>query len=387
MNIVEKEYCTGCGACYNICPKNAITMVENDEGFLYPTINSKCVECGLCKKICPILKNEIRDIKPYAYVAINNDNKIRQNSSSGGIFLLLAKYVVKLGGVAFGASFNDKFEVEHTFIEKEEQLNKLQGSKYVQSVIGETYKQVKDFLKQDRYVLFTGTPCQIEGLKAYLQKDYDKLYTQDIICHGVPSPKVWKKYLKLREKIDGKKASKIEFRNKDNGWKLFNIKFTYKDEEYKNNQTKDLFMQSFLRNICLRNSCYNCRFKKKERISDITLADFWGIEQIRPEFDDDNGTSLVIINSTKGQELFEQIKQYIRYDSVSLDDSIKYNPSMIESVNKPKQREKFFKNLDKIELDKLIKKYLPKDNKIKCKIKSILSKIKNTFNKVSNIQS
>ena len=232
-------------------------------------------------------------------------------------------------------------------------------------------------MKQDRFVLFTGTPCQIEGLKQYLRKDYEKLYTQDLICHGVPSPIVWEKYLEYRNKMDKEVPNKISFRNKDNGWKIFNMKFEYHNKTYKENQHKDIFMQAFLKNVSLRDSCYNCSFKKKNRVSDITLADFWGIQNILPEMDDDKGTSLVIVNSKKGNEIFENIKEKVIFQEVDFETAIKYNKSMTESVKENGKREKFFEKLDKVEFNKLVKKYTNTQSfakKILRKCKQILKK-------------
>lgn len=379
IDIKNKEQCCGCHACYNICPKNAIIMQEDEKGFRYPIIDrDKCIQCGLCEKVCPIIKNAQIQNEPIAYAAYNKDEEIRKVSSSGGIFTLLAEVILEEKGVVFGASFNKKHEVYHTYIENKNELDKLRGSKYLQSSINDTYKKAQEFLKNGRYVLFTGTPCQIEGLKSFLRKDYDKLYTQDIICHGVPSPKVWNKYIQFREKKDREEPTKISFRNKDGGWKLFNMKFEYSNFEYRKNENEDIYMQAFLRNTTLRDSCYNCSFKKKNRISDITLADFWGIENILPEMDDNKGTSLVIVNSEKGQELLNKIIEKMIYKRVDLDSALKYNPSMTNSVNKEKNREKFFENLDKIEFDKLVKKYTYKPNIIR----RIIGKIKMTIKKV-----
>lgn len=379
IEITDKTKCCGCHACYNICPKGAIKMQQDEKGFEYPVIDKeKCINCGLCEKVCPIINNKQIENEPRAYACYNKDLNIRMKSSSGGIFTLLAEEILNKGGVVFGASFNTKFEVEHIMVEKTEELEKLRGSKYTQSKIGETYKKAKEILEEGRYVLFTGTPCQIEGLKSYLRKEYDKLYTQDIICHGVPSPKVWKKYIKYREKIDNEKPKKISFRNKDNGWKLFNTKFEYKNFSYKQNQNEDKFMQAFLKNTILRDSCYNCSFKKLNRISDITLADFWGIQNIMPELDDNKGTSLVIVNSKKGQELFENIKEKIIYKNVDIQEAIKYNMSMIESAKMDKNRKKFFENLDKLDFDKLVKKYTYQPSifkKIEFKIKGVIKRI------------
>lgn len=380
IEIKEKLKCSGCHACYNICKNNAITMKEDEKGFKYPIIDrEKCVDCKLCEKVCPILNNKTIRNEPKAYACYNKDEKIRLESSSGGMFSLIAAEILKRNGVVFGASFNNEFMVEHTFIEDMEELYKFRGSKYVQSTIGNTYKKVKEKLNENRYVLFTGTPCQVEGLLTYLGKSYDKLYTQDIICHGVPSPKVWRKYLQYRNKNDGEKPVDINFRNKDNGWKLFNLKFKYKNKEYKKDQTKDKFMQSFLRNVCLRDSCYDCKFKKMNRLSDITLADFWGIQSVRPELYDNKGTSLVIINSEKGKELFESIEKEIIKEEVDINEAIIGNPSMIKSVNKDKNREKFFENLDKLEFDVLVNKYTTKPSiiarvisKFKRIVKSVL---------------
>ena len=373
IEIEDKEKCCGCHGCYNICHKNAISMQEDEKGFKYPIVDKdKCINCGLCEKVCPIINNTQKENTITAYACINKNEQIRKQSSSGGIFTLLAEEIIKRNGAVFGAIFDTDFNVVHSYTEKIDELGKYRGSKYVQSSINEAYKKAKEFLNEDRYVLFTGTPCQIEGLKAYLQKDYEKLYTQDIICHGVPSPKVWKKYLEYRKKKDSRKAENISFRNKDTGWKLFNMKFEYKDTAYKKNQTKDAYMQVFLQNLCLRDSCYNCSFKKKNRNSDITLADFWGIQNVYAEMDDNKGTSLIILNSSKGNELFEKIKQNIKYKEVNLDEALQYNISMMHSVNKNDKREKFFADLDKLEFDKLSKKYVKKTNIVK----RVASKIK-----------
>lgn len=374
MEVLEDmKKCCGCHACYNICPKRAIKMEEDEKGFKYPTIDpKKCIKCGLCKKVCPVLNNKESRNEPTAYAAYNKDEAIRKQSSSGGIFTLLAEEILDRNGVVFGASFDKEFKVCHTYIESKDELLKFRGSKYVQSSIGDTYKKAKIFLENDKYVLFTGTPCQIEGLKSFLNKDYEKLYTQDIICHGVPSPKVWEKYKEYRNKKDKNELKKVNFRNKDNGWKEYNMDFEYNRFQYKINHNNDLYMKAFLRNTILRDSCYNCQFKKKNRISDITLADFWGIEKVLPQMDDNKGTSLVIVNTEKGKELIEKIKSKIMFKQVNLEDAIKYNPSMVSSSTKDKNRDKFFQNIDNMEFDKLISKYTHHNNIVKKIIKKIL---------------
>lgn len=377
--IVNKNECCGCCACVNICPKKAIVMEENDKGFNYPVIDQiKCINCGMCKNVCPILNNKKENVKKLnAYACFNNNFDERLNSSSGGIFVLIAKEIIKRNGVVFGAAFDNSFMIRHSFVEKESDLKKIMGSKYTQSLIENSYKKVKEFLDEDRYVLFTGTPCQIEGLKSFLRKDFKKLYTQDIVCHGVPSPKVWKKYLDYQKYKYDDDISSISFRNKSNGWTSFGMNIEFNTKNYNLNHQDDLFMKMFLSNLCLRDSCYHCHFKKKYRESDITLADYWGINNIHKEMNDDYGISLVVINSNKGKELFESIKKNIVFKETNLDAAIKYNPAMINSVNISKNRNSFFENIDKVNFQKLAKKYVPTP--------SILSRMKKTVKKIKHI--
>lgn len=384
IDIKDKKNCCGCHACFNICPKKAITMACDEKGFKYPIIDKeKCIDCGLCEKVCPILNRKKEEEKKVsAYACYNKNENERINSSSGGIFILLAKEIIKRKGIVFGAQLNEEFKVVHSYAESEEGLKKFQGSKYVQSNIGETYKLVKKHLNEDRYVLFTGTPCQIEGLYSFLQKKYDKLYTQDIICHGVPSPMVWEKYKEYRKSVDNDIPQKIEFRNKDNGWKLFNMKFSYKNKNYMQNQHQDLFMQAFLKNTILRDSCYSCNFKRKYRNSDITLADFWGIEHVQPDFDDNKGISAVIINSEKGRELFNSISKKIECRNCDLEQIININSSMIKSVTKDNNSDKFFENLNKLSFEKNVEKNTYHTTLFKRGLKKIKNTIKKIFKKI-----
>lgn len=373
IKIDDKNKCCGCHGCMNICAKNAITMIVDEKGFKYPKIdNSKCINCNLCEKVCPIINKKDNINSPTAYAAYNKDEKIRLESSSGGIFSLVANYILENDGIIFGAAFNDDFQVSHIEVNNKDELYKLRTSKYVQSSINDTYKKAKEYLNKGTVVLFTGTPCQIEGLYAFLQKKYVNLYTQDIICHGVPSPKVWQKYMEYRKKQDKNDPVRINFRQKDDGWNLYALLLQYNNSAYKTNHNDDLFMQAFLKNVCLRDSCYNCAFKDKHRKSDITLADFWGINNIDETMNDDKGTSLVIINSDKGKELFNKIKDKIVSKKVDFEKSIQYNQSMYKSVDIPKTRESFFENLDNLEFDELVKKYTPRRNFVKM----ILGKVK-----------
>ncbi len=365
--IIDNSLCCGCHSCINACPKQAITMTENNMGFKYPSINQdKCIDCNMCKKVCPILNNKPeQEKKVETYACFNTNTNERLCSSSGGIFILLAKEIIKKNGVVFGAVFDNNFAVKHSFVENEKDLVKFMGSKYTQSIIGDSFKKVEEFLNNDRYVLFTGTPCQIEGLKTFLKKDYDKLYTQDIICHGVPSPRVWKKYLDFQRKKNDQIIKDVSFRNKDNGWSAYQMKLLFETKEYSKNHSDDLFMKAFLGNICLRESCYNCSFKKKHREADITLGDYWGINNIHPEMNDDKGISILSINSNKGKELFELIKGKTKYLETKIDDAIEYNSAMVKPVNCSKHQKDFEADLDNMDFQLLINKYFPKPSILK----------------------
>jgi len=363
--INQQELCNGCHACSIICPEKCITMEQDREGFLYPEIDEeKCTECGLCRHVCPINKSEGERTgeitNPEAFAVINKNEEIRINSSSGGIFSLLAERIINEGGVVFGARFNEKWEVIHDYTETLEGLEAFRGSKYAQSRIGNTFRQVKDFLTEEggRKVLFSGTPCQIGGLKSYLHKDYDNLFCVDIICYGVPSPKVWQKYIMFREGVAKCKTENIVFRHKVSGWKHYSIMFAFTNKiKYCEIHQKDLFMSGFSKKLYLRPSCYQCDFKTINRISDITIADFWGIQNVAPEMFDDKGTSLVLIQSLKGKHFFDKIKSDTNFAEVDCEKSLQFNPLALRSAIKPKNREKFMKNIDNFPFDKLIKSY------------------------------
>lgn len=346
--------CNGCHSCYNICPKNCISMQSNDEGFLYPHIDEeKCSNCGLCEKVCPLLHDDVERHHLEAYAAMSYNSDIRKSSSSGGVFNLIANYVVDNNGVVFGAAFDEKFNVKHISVFEKKEIIKLQKSKYVQSQIGDTFKQAKTYLEQGILVLFTGTPCQIGGLLNYLGKSYDNLITQDIICHGVPSPLLWQKYL---DYISDDTPICVDFRNKEYGWTKFKVLLRYLNDVNEAVYSKNQYMQMFLKNICLRASCYNCSFKTLERPSDITLADFWGVKNVMPEMFDDKGTSLVFVNSKKGQQIFDVIKKHLKYDKAPLEKALEYNASAIASVAPHCKRKKYLKHINDSDFEYLYNK-------------------------------
>lgn len=334
-----KKQCTGCRACEKLCPQNAIEMREDERGFLYPHIDyEKCIKCGICKSRCPINHVEKKH-NIEAYAAFNKDEKIRKQSSSGGVFTLFAEHVIDKKGVVFGVAFDNDFKVEHIKIEKKEDLAKLRGSKYLQSNTKNTYIEAKKVLEQGRLVYYSGTPCQIEGLYAYLGKDYENLITQDVICHGVPSPKIWESYLKYKNR----KIEKINFRSKEDcTWQNFEISFEYNDYKENMHHDEDVYMKLFLKDIILRESCYNCSFKKENRIADITLADFWGIDNVASHLNDQKGTSLLIVHSNKAEALKNAVLNKMIIEKVDFYEAIKHNPSMIKSVVKHEKSEEIF---------------------------------------------
>ena len=365
LEIKKKHNCSGCSACFNICPKGCIKMEEDSEGFCYPKIDkTNCINCGLCEKVCPIInKQKIEPTqKLRAFACINKNEEIRLKSSSGGAFSAFAEYVIENGGVVFGAGFNSCFNVCHQFCETKEDLEKLRASKYVQSKIGETFKQAKEFLNQGRLVYFSGTACQIGGLKSYLRKDYPNLITQDLICHGVPSPLVWEKYVNLKTNEGKLKLSKITFRDKSTGWQQYSFTMKFEDEncgEYKKSHFNEPYMNMFLYNKILRPSCHKCSFKGNNRIADITLADFWGgvYKKYAPHFNDKKGVSLVLIHSLKGQAIFNNLTEKLNSVEVNPKTALKANPMVKKSTIKSPSRYFAMKALNKLPFEKFVKRY------------------------------
>ena len=343
LEIKDKKACCGCQACYEACPAKCISMVADEEGFLYPKVNrADCIDCQLCEKVCPELNHAPKPSdEPLAcFAAISNDTEIRLKSSSGGVFTQLAQAILNKGGAVFGARFDDSFAVFHSFTETEEGLAPFRGSKYSQSDLRGAYAQVDRFLKENRPVLFTGTPCQTAGLRGFLRgKEADNLYLASIVCHGVPSPRVWKEY--LESVSGGAKPTEVNMRSKENGWSQYRIVVRGKEQELLNTRALDTsFMRAFLSNQTLRPSCYSCRFRGKHG-SDLTLGDYWGIEGIHPEMSDDKGTSLILVYTEKGRRLLEGLN--ISMKESRYEDAVKGNPSIVSSENEPVDRFLFWR--------------------------------------------
>lgn len=371
IKITSKTNCCGCGACSQICQFDAIKMQEDEEGFLYPTVDkNKCTECELCLKICPINNNNPKNFISKCYAAINKDNETVRLSTSAGMFSIFAEHILKLKGVVFGAVFDEYFNVKHSYAENTDDLDKIRRSKYVQSDIGGSYRQVKTFLDNGRYVLFTGTPCQIAGLKNYLQKGYENLYVLDIICHSVPSPRVWKMFLEQNFEIST--IDKINFRDKSFGWDKSYLKFYFSDGTVcplhkKSGKIDNLsYYKGFFAMLYSRPSCHDCKFRGAKKYSDMTMADFWGIKNVMPEMYDTKGVSALTLNSEKGYEIFKEIKNNAIYKETNIKYLELYNPCLVKSLSPNPKRQEFFRNYQIEPLNHLINRLLYKSFFKKC---------------------
>ena len=366
INIKQKEACVGCGACVQRCPKGCIALREDAEGFLYPEADaSRCIDCGLCEKVCPVIhRGEARD-PLMACAAVNGDEAVRRSSSSGGVFTALALETIQRGGVVFGARFDEHWEVVHGWTERAEGLGAFRGSKYVQSRIGGSYGEVESFLRSGREVLFSGTPCQVAGLRRYLRKDYVGLTTLDFICHGVPSPGVWREYLQeeIARQCDRKNTVSpvpiserdaliegISFRNKAEGWKKFSFSLSLSlpaGQGTKNSVflcellTENAYLRGFLADLYLRPSCHACPAKGLRSGSDVTVADYWGVGVVHPELDDDGGVSVVLVNTAVGQEMVGGLKN-VRLTPTRYADVVRFNPAVERSARVPAGRGRFW---------------------------------------------
>ena len=384
--LLKKEHCCGCAACSQCCPKQCIKMLEDNEGFLYPTIDTtECVNCGLCEKVCPMKKQMDTQQPLVVYAAKNQNEQIRRKSSSGGVFTALAEWIIDNDGVVFGARFNDKWVVVHDYTESKESLGYFRGSKYVQSVIGNSFVKVKEFLDKGRFVLFSGTPCQIAGLKLFLKREYENLFCVDFICHGVPSPGIFRWYLQdtinqyapndIKEKFPPANTipnaclhipqeveiKDIQFRDKREGWKKYTFVLTLINHsknpypvEITSSISNNLYLSGFVRDLYLRPSCHNCPSRSFKSGSDITIGDFWGQEKLFPQFDGDTGVSAVMIKTKKGETLFDSIGNLTKTDR-DLEEVLSFNPSLARSNKVSYYRKKFWRLPFKYSFEQRIK--------------------------------
>lgn len=366
MEICDRQLCTGCTVCKNICPQKAISMLPDDKGFLRPFINDEiCINCNICIKSCPQNKEiEYHNIIN-VFAALNKNDEIRNNSSSGGVFTALAQYIISQDGLVFGAAITDNMHIKHIGVSKKSDLQKLRGSKYVQSDTANTFNEIKTALKQDKYVLFSGTPCQVDALNNYLGqlKNSEYFITIDLLCHGVPSPMIFDKFIKHIEKQHNKKVSNVLFRDKNPGWSFYSMKIIFNDGSTLNSDRS--YIDAFLKDLFLRESCYNCKYVGYKRVSDISLGDYWGYMETPPEFieDDDRGISAVLINTAKGQNIFDSVKDILLIAKRNQLDVARKNMPLVKKIEKPDNFNDFWK--DNCEnWENLSEKYFPKNDLI-----------------------
>ncbi|NLF62152.1 MAG: 4Fe-4S binding protein [Lentisphaerae bacterium] len=378
--VIGANKCIGCGVCIAVCPRQCISMQEDAEGFLQPVIDgSRCVDCGKCRQSCPQLS--IRKDANRAPLLVRGgsarDPDLLKQASSGAIFPLLAKQVLSRGGVVFGAAFTSSLSVAHIRAETWVDCQRLFGSKYVQSDLGNIFSQVKEDLLNSRWVLFAGAPCQVAALRSYLASmDVTRLLCVDFICHGVPSPKLWRDYLAWLKQKYHSPVTGCSFRDKEHGWRAFSFAMQFADgRKLVQDHRDDLYFRLFVSNCCLRLTCYNCQYKTLGHIADITLGDFWGVWKKYPGLDDDRGTSLIFAHSSKGVEFLSAIAEELNWQDVDLKFSLKKNPPAIKSVSMPLARKTFFIDYPLVEFSSLIRWYAKKHTrmeKILCLFKKML---------------
>lgn len=313
----EKKDCCGCGACEQACPFHAIHMLPDEKGFLYPQIDlNLCRDCGICDQVCGFDENNrwLSSLEPKIYAAKHKMSGVRAQSTSGGAFTALSDEILRQGGVIYGAAYDEKLNVKHIRVVDEMGRNRLRGSKYVQSDMGNCFQEVQQDLADGHKVLFSGTPCQIASLRTFLKKEYENLITVDLVCHGVPSNKLWQDYLQLIQHKTGHKIVAANHREKtETGWHHPQVKLEFDDHKPHKFYGTQSYFQLFNTNFCLRPSCLYCKFLSYARPSDISIADYWGIERFRKDFDDNKGTSMILINTEKGIKLFEKIQTDLEY--------------------------------------------------------------------------
>lgn len=353
LEVLEKDKCCGCSACFSACGHHAITMQLDSEGFEYPIISQEvCVDCGLCQSVCPVLQYEnrksIREKNSDAqigFAARNKNYSQRLISSSGSIFPPIAEWILDNDGLVVGAAYDKDFNVVHKFVESKDELRALQGSKYLQcKADNETFKYIRKELKNGRKVLYSGMACQVEGLKSFLRKDYDNLYTIDLICMGIPSYVVWQKYLAAF--FGDEKIKSINFKEKSIGWDTFTFRVDTDKRIFKERGMHNLYLRSMFLSWNMRPSCFQCPFKKAKRISDFTLADAWGVYHSTPDINDNKGLSSVIVHSNKGLELWNILKDKIDSVQVSIDDIAAGNSNLITNKPQTGDRKLFFETLN-----------------------------------------
>lgn len=364
MIVIEnKKDCCGCTACMATCPRKAIAMAEDEEGFLYPKVDkSLCNDCGACNKVCPVQQPiQIEALQQKAGLFQHKDPVVLGESTSGGLFTAIAQWVINKGGVVFGAAYDQNLVIRHQAVEKVADLQRFRNSKYAQSDMGNSFIRVRELLRADKWVLFSGTPCQLEGLHKYLRKEYEKLVMVDIVCHACPSPKVFRKYIEVITKGGLNETGNIKFRDKVYGYKYSQMTFYDKQNRlwYKAGIDTDVMMRAFFNNISPRPSCFECPSKKQHRVSDFTIWDCFDVGKFSKEMDNDKGVTRCLMHTSKAWEIWEDIRKYGMTKDIPVDAAVAGVREMYHSVTMNPQREAFFVDLDKMPAEACFKKYFP----------------------------
>ena len=363
IEIKDKSKCSGCSACYSVCPKNCISMIEDEEGFLYPTVNKDdCIECGLCEKVCPLEEhNNKKNGVVSSCIIQNKDKEVLLQSTSGGIFTPIAEYVLRQNGVVFGVEMtSDDFIIRHTKVEKKEELLKFRSSKYVQSSVGDTFKDAKNELENGRMVCFSGTPCQIQGFKNFLKKDYENLITVDVVCRGVPSPGMWRDYVEKLQQLD--KVQEVVFRDKGLGYQYSTMKVKYANGAVKRNGIEsDQWLRMFFSGLSLRPSCPTCNFRTTDRCSDFTIWDCFNVSDLTNTLDETKGATRMLIHTQKGMQIFDKIKCSFNFVEAPTNVVAK---GIKETFFLNKNRNNFISDYKSMSMDSLLEKWVPMSVKV-----------------------
>lgn len=371
--------CCGCGACADICPKDAITMARRD-GFDYPQVDENlCVDCGLCKKVCAFQRKKISESNCLAAYACKNTDEVRMQSSSGGIFTALSDRVLESGGVVYGACFDGNMALRHTRAVTSQQRDAMRGSKYIQSALAGIHRQVKADLKEGLPVLFTGTPCQVAALKAFLGKEQEKLLTVDVICHGVPGPDVWEQFVAyINRKYKGQMTD-YAFRNKAVSWRRYSPGVRFADgRQVGENDHTGAYIELFRYDVCMRPSCTGCRYASVHREGDITIGDFWGIENVLPQLDDGKGVSAVMVNSEKGEKVLLAVEDGLELIPCTQKQIAGRQPNMHRPSQFSNKAEAFQKDFKTMDFSAILKKYtrVGWKRRVKDSIKLLIDKVR-----------
>ncbi len=363
--LCEIDLCTGCTACASVCPYGCIAMKPDSEGFLRPAVDEKrCMDCGLCSRACPVLSAPDKHGMPKAFAAKNRNETVRAVSTSGGVFTLLAQQVLEEGGAVIGAAFDADFKVEHQIIEQSALLPRLRGAKYAQSDVRGIFPRTKELLEQGRRVLFSGTPCQTAGLRSFLGRDYDGLILVDLVCHGVPSPAVWERYISWRSTRSGEglRPISVSLHSKETGWSTYSVDIRWPyGKSYLASSREDPYIRAFAGDLCLRPACHRCSCKGLTRTADFTLGDYWGVWDQVPAMSDNKGTSIVLIHSEKGQALWDNITHALVVQPVDARRCMEQNPAALQSAGrKEEDRTLFLHRYDTEDFAELVDELLPR---------------------------